>query len=355
MSGVDIAAQMGPDFLIKQGDADISQNFRIRLLSLTITDKRGMEADTLTLELDDSDGKIVIPRRGELLSVYIGWQGAALFNKGTFSITEISHSGAADKLKIAGYSADIGSALKEKRSESYDRLTLGDLLQRIALRNTLQTSLLADLASIYIEHVDQTDESDSQFISRLARRFGTIAAIKFGKLMLIKPGNGTTASGKPLPDLSINRQQGDGHVLTIQKDAIYSGARARWLQLDKASSGLVTVHAANPQSSDAFLPLEQRYLVLPGLFNSKEEAARAAQAKWEESWKSSAQLTFELALGRAEIIPEMRVEVSGFKDLIDQQKWVVTEVVHTLNSNSGFTSKVTLEPDNPGDVLIDYD
>ncbi|HBT13612.1 MAG TPA: hypothetical protein DEA88_10525 [Erwinia persicina] len=355
MSGTDIGAQMAPDFLIKRGDNNISENFRARLLSLQVTDKRGMEADTLTIELDDSDGKIIIPQRGELLSVYIGWQGAALFKKGSFSIAEITHKGAADQLMLTGFSADIGSVLKEKRSESYDRLTLGELVQRIAQRNKLEASLLDTLAAIYIEHVDQTDESDMQFISRQAKRYGTIPAIKFGKLMLIKPGNGTTASGEPLPDLNIRRQEGDSHQLVIQKDALYTGASARWLQLDKASSGLVTVEAGDNHASEAFLPLEKHYLRLPGVFSRKEEAQYAAQAKWEEIWKSSARLTFKLALGRADIIPEMRVEVSGFKQLINEQKWVVTEVTHTINAATGFRTAVTLEIDNRSGVVFRYD
>ncbi|SUI38517.1 late control protein D [Salmonella enterica subsp. enterica serovar Typhi] len=44
-----------------------------RLMSLTLTDNRGFEADQLDLELDDADGKIVLPRRG--LSLRWRWAG----------------------------------------------------------------------------------------------------------------------------------------------------------------------------------------------------------------------------------------------------------------------------------------
>lgn len=58
MSWIDMGAQMGPDYMILLNDEDITGNFRSRLISLLIDDKRGMEADVLTLELDDSEWHI---------------------------------------------------------------------------------------------------------------------------------------------------------------------------------------------------------------------------------------------------------------------------------------------------------
>ena len=47
-----------------------------RLMSLSLTDNRGFEADQLTITLDDADGQLQLPPRGARLTVLIGWKGA---------------------------------------------------------------------------------------------------------------------------------------------------------------------------------------------------------------------------------------------------------------------------------------
>ncbi|QLN13945.1 phage late control D family protein [Escherichia coli] len=54
-----------------------------RLMSLSLTDNRGFEADQLTITLDDADGQLQLPPRGARLTVLIGWKGEPLTEKGT--------------------------------------------------------------------------------------------------------------------------------------------------------------------------------------------------------------------------------------------------------------------------------
>lgn len=343
MKAVNIGSQMGPDYQIKLDDIDITSNFRSRLLDMTITDKRGMELDTFTMELDDSDGKIILPQRGSILQISIGWQGTDLFDKGKFIIQTVTHTGSPDKLTLGGISADLNDALKESRSESYDRMTLGEIVQRIAERNKLGASLLNTLAAIHVEHIDQTNENDLQFLARLAVPYGAVATIKNGKVLLLIPGKGTTAKGDPLPEAIIYRGEGDLHTFSYSGDAKNIGVKARWLRLDKASSGWVKVRAELDPSDTIFETAGSRYLELQTSFTTEEEAVNAATAEWKKIQRISATLSFGLAMGRPELTPEMLIEVSGFKQLIDKHKWIVSSVAHTINSGGGFTSKVELE------------
>lgn len=338
MKAVNIGAQMGPDYRIELGEKEITDSFRSRLISLEISDKRGLEVDTFKLVLDDSDGNIMIPERGQVLNISIGWQGETLFQKGTFTIGGVNHSGSPDTLTLTGFSTDLSNVVKQNRSESYDGVTLGDIVRRIARRNGLQPSLSKELAAITVDHFDQTNESDLQFISRLAKRYGAIASIKSGMLLLLKPGNGTTASGKPLPRATIRRREGDRHDFAYIGDANYIGAKARWLRLDKAGMGCVMLEAENLPETQG-----KRYLVLPDPYKSEEEAKQALLSEWEKIQRSSATLTFMLAMGRPELIPEMRVDVEGFKSLIDNAQWFITNVDHAMSADGGFTSKVTLQ------------
>ncbi|WP_394564459.1 hypothetical protein [Pantoea sp. SGAir0180] len=42
------------------------------------------------------------------------------------------------------------------------------------------------------------------------------------------------------------------------------------------------------------------------------------------------------------MIPETPVKAQGFKSVIDNQKWLITNIVHTLDK-SGFTTQLNLE------------
>lgn len=343
MDAINIGAQMGPDYQIKLDDIDITSNFRSRLMGMTITDKRGMELDTFTMELDDSDGKIILPQRGSILQISIGWQGMALFDKGKFIIQTVTHTGSPDKLALSGFSADLSDVLKESRSESYDRMTLGEIVKRIAERNKLGASLPNNLATPHIEHLDQTNENDLQFLARLAVSYGAVATIKNGKVLLLIPGKGTTAKGDPLPEATIRRRDGDAHSFSYTGDMNNIGVKARWLRLDKANSGRVLVRAELDPPGTIFETAGSRYLELGTLFTTEEEAVNAATAEWKKNQRMSATLSFGLAMGRPELTPEMLIEVSGFKELIDKHKWIISSVAHTINSGGGFTSKVELE------------
>ena len=55
-----------------------------------------------------------------------------------------------------------------------------------------------------------------------------------------------------------------------------------------------------------------------------------------------ATFSLALALGRAELHPELPAEVRGWKSAIDSADWIIVRVSHTL-SNSGLTTNLDLE------------
>ncbi len=116
-----------PAFSITIEGKDVTTVLDARLLSLTLTDNRGFEADLLDLELDDADGQIVLPRRGAVIQLALGWKGQLLFPKGAFTVDEIEHSGAPDRLTIRARSADFRETLNTRREKSWHQTTVGRL------------------------------------------------------------------------------------------------------------------------------------------------------------------------------------------------------------------------------------
>ena len=60
-----------PLFSIKIG-GKVLKELADRVISISLTDNRGFEADQLTLELDDSAGDVALPGRGVELSLWLG-------------------------------------------------------------------------------------------------------------------------------------------------------------------------------------------------------------------------------------------------------------------------------------------
>jgi hypothetical protein len=367
---IDAGASMAPAFMLTLNSQDITRNISDRLISLSLADNRGFEADQLDIELDDTDGLVELPTRGAVLSLFLGWQGAALIGKGQFTVDEIEHRGAPDTLTIRARSADFRGTLNSRRETSYHDTTLGALLETIAGRNKLTASVAPQFAGIPVPHIDQSQESDAKFLTRLAERNGAEVSVKMGKLLFLKAGNGVTASGKPIPQMTIQRRDGDRHQFAIADRGAYTGVTVKWLHTKDPKEQKQKVklkRKPKPQHLRALQhpkaqPVKARpetkekearegeYMVgeddnvfaLTTIYSSKAQAIRAAQAKWDKLQRGVAEFSISLAMGRADLYPEMPVAVSGFKRVIDEQSWTITKVSHSL-SNSGFTTSLELE------------
>lgn len=355
-----------PAFMLKIESKDITGNISDRLISLTMTDNRGFEADQLDLELNDADGRVVLPVRGAVLTLWLGWKGSALIEKGRFTVDEVEHRGAPDTVTIRARSADFRGSLNSRREESWHDKTLGMIVEAVAKRNKLEAAVAPELARIAIPHIDQSQESDAKFLTRLADRNGGEVSVKSGKLLFLQAGKALTASGKPIPQVTITRSDGDRHQFSIADRSAYTGVTAQWLHTKEPKPKKVKVKRrtkephlralehpkAKAKKKEAKVPeaREGEYMAgeadnvfaLTTIFSTKAQAMRAAQAKWDKLQRGVAEFSITLALGRADLYPETPVAVSGFKSIIDDQAWIITKVTHALNSN-GYTTSLELE------------
>lgn len=320
-----------PIFTLIVGGIDISAKVQDRLESLTLTDNRGLEADELELVLDDGDGKLTIPKRGAKIQLSLGWADKGLVNKGSFTVDEVEHSGTPDKLTIKARSADFNDNIHAKKATSYHAKTLGEIVATIAKAHKLTPKVNKDLASINIAHVDQTDESDLNLLSRLAKDYDAIVTVKSGYLMLFKAGQATTVSGKAIPTITLPRQDGDQHRYSIvERDTNYTGVKTYWA--DKKGS----------KRQEVIVGSSDKLKVIRKTYKSETEAKHAAQAELNRSKRSVATFSYTLALGRPDITPETPIKLNGFKSEINSHKWLVIRATHSLSS-SGLTTGLELE------------
>ncbi len=321
-----------------------------RLVSLTLTDNRGFEADMLELVIDDADQKVALPKRGAQIDIALGWKGESLVNKGRFTVDEISHTGPPDQLIVTARSADFRDTFNVKREYSWHDITIGKLVASIASRYNLKAGVSEDLGKIEIDHADQTSESDISFLTRIAEKLGAITTIKNGMLLFMHPGRAVSQSGKLLPAITITRASGDKHSFRVADRDAYTGVTAYWLDLNFGKPKKTTVKRAKKAKEPASSCKDGGYLkgvegnvfVMRETFKTEPAARRAAAARWSKLQRGAAEFTMTLARGRADLFPELPAVMQGFKPEIDQAAWIITQVTHTIGDN-GFTTALNFE------------
>lgn len=321
-----------PDFRITLEGKDLTSTIEPRLLGLTVTECRQDEADTLDLTLDDHDNHLAIPQRGAVLEVSIGWLGSPLTSKGKFTVNEVEHAGAPDTITIRARSASMTKGMGERQEKSWHKQTIGAIVAAIAGKYSLKPAVGAALGKIQIPHIDQTNESDMSFLTRLAKRYDAVMTVKNGSLLFMPIGEGRTASGQQLQVLAIARSDGDQHRYHIAERENYAGVKARYYTGNKQATKDEIVGGES----------EKNLKVLPEVYPTQAEAKAAAEAEYKRTQRSQATMDYTLALGRAEIFPELPVTVSGFKPEIDATAWLVKRVRHSIGEG-GFTSSLELE------------
>lgn len=357
---------------------DITTLISHRLMSMTIADNRGFEADEIDIQLSDHDGKLAFPRRGATLEVAIGWQGEQLIPKGKFIVDELQYSGSPDSLTLRARSADLRGSLSDKKERSFDNISFENLINQIAKENQLEGACAEAFKEKVIPHLDQTNESDINLLSRLAENYDAIATVKNGKLLFMPVGLGMTVSGKALPTIEITRQMGDNFSFSLTENDNYTAVRAYWHNMDNGKKGVVlidkntkierlakpTQHTEEGGTSTETSKTKKKVTLvqtqpvetdsnkmktLRHTYKTEAYAINAAKAAFDKMRRGIASLSINLADGNAWLMPELRVKVRGFKDQIDSSNWIISKVTHNLTT-SGFTTSLELELDINGGV-----
>ncbi|ACO79879.1 Phage late control gene D protein-like protein [Azotobacter vinelandii CA] len=320
---------------------DITAAISPRLIAISLTDNRGLEADTLDIQLSDHDGLLAIPPRGATVRLWLGWSDSGLVDKGSYTVDETEHSGAPDVLSIRARSADLREGLKTKRERSWDQKALGDVIKAIATSNGLTAVIAPGLAQIPLAHLDQANESDANLLARLGEQHDAIATVKAGRLLFMSAGKSATASGLPLPHITLTRADGDQHrFLQADRDS-YSGVRAYYYDVNSA------------EKKEAIAGEKDNLKDLRHVYTDQTSALNAARGEWSRLQRGTATLSYTLARGRPDLIPELTYSLSGIKDEIAAITWLGSHVAHSVTADA-YTTSLELESKLPdGDEVLD--
>lgn len=322
---------MIPAYQILADRLDITAKIRRNLISLRLSDKAGMEADQVEIQIIDAAGAIALPRKGVTLSLALGWDGGILTDKGTFIVDEVGEDGPPDIISIVARSADFRASLKESREASYSATTVGTILATIATRNGLIPAIHPELAAHAIDHLDQTNESDANLVTRLGTDHGAVATIKAGRLVFVPAGTGLTAAGILLPAATITRQSGDGHSFrATDRDGTDTGVKAKWHDYATGRTALALAGTDDGPTK-----------TLKRTYPNQAEAQAAADAAWNKRKRSGHEFSTSLALGRPDIIACQPLHLTGWRREITSLAWITGDITHNLGADGGYTTDIT--------------
>ncbi|MGE1154964.1 phage late control D family protein [Pseudomonas kitaguniensis] len=248
--------------------------FNQRLLEWVHTDTTGLASDQLKLTLD-IEGLEGLPDLGGKVGLRVGYLESGLVDKGLFKITQRTASLFPMRLVLVATAAPFDmEGFKQRRTASHGPITLGALFRQLTTRYGFSPRVEPELDGKLIAHIDQTNESDMAFLTRLAKQFDAVAKPVDALYVLGRKGRITSLSGKVLPDvqLSVTRDNRPGDrafisaLFTKTSRALYNGAQTSWWDAAAGIQRLVEV------GFEPFKVVTQRY-------QNEDEARSAAQGE----------------------------------------------------------------------------
>ena len=330
-----------PVLKLSADDKPLDDQVMARLMALSVTDNKNKDADELSITLDDHDGALELPKRGVKLQCWLGYTDAGVHDMGTYIVDSSEWSGTPDTISIKAKSADFKSSLKSGRSQSYHDATLGRIASEVAQRQSLELAIKPELATINVGHVDQTDESDINLLTRLCHQYGAVVNIKHGKLLIFTANSNETISGDKLTLTEITRQTGDSYRYSVEdRQSDYTGVSAGYQDTGKATKQSAT--AGNVEKRGGGDDPNTKTKRLKGTYKSKDAAAAAAHAEMKRIEDEQAKFSLNTAYAYPAITTESPIKLTGFKQAIDELKWTVDKATHSYSKSSGLTSQLDL-------------
>ena len=323
---------MRPRFRIEASGTDITDKIKDRLIKLRVNDDAGQKSDTLDIALDDRDYVLDVPSAKSKIKVWLGYEENQLTELGEYIIDEVELTENPAGMKIRAKAADSSATFKATKTRSWHQQTIGQIVSTIASEHGLMPSVHPDFASRIITHIDQENESDAHFLTRLARIYGATAKPASGFLLFLPEGAGLNASGQALTAVVVTKDEVLNMKATIKDRGNYSGVVTRYR--DKVTNqeievtvtdGWQTIFGAGPVFRDK------------KIYTSQDMADQAGRAMLKQL--QSGTVTIDITVrGRADIFAERPIVLRHLRAPL-AGAWVTKTVTHEYGP-AGYTTKI---------------
>jgi len=230
---------MYPNFKIIANGDDVTTVLKQNNTSISFKDEANEKADELTIKITDG---FIRPKYEDELELYLGY-GDDLTFCGIFKVqssTWDKHQG----ITINATSVDFSNVLKQKRDITYEKLSIKDICSQIADRSGLE--LKSDFDDVFMTSIAQHDESDLNFLNRIARDLNAIFNIKNNTLYFMKKVKDDKKSDE-LPKYTISADECSSLSAKHSNKTLYKSCKATWHDTKTNTTKNIIVGDGMPQ------------------------------------------------------------------------------------------------------------
>ncbi|WP_110970256.1 phage late control D family protein [Pseudomonas huaxiensis] len=320
-------------FVLSYQHRNITHDISQHLLSLTYSDYLTGQADSLDVELEDTEGKwsdAWYPGHGDLLTLSMGWQGKPLRTLGNFEIDEVELNAPPSTVNIRALGAGIQSALRTTEHRAYENTTLDAVAKQIAARQGME--LVGRIEPIKLDRLTQQD-SDLTFLRNLAGEYDYAFKVT-GKRMVFHSIS-DLAKGKPvatlaLTDLASVRLR-DQITVVPQKVVVKhkEPAQKKLISYDIVNGETVAVPSSSSKATTSADTKKQRKRAASeeiAKAKAKADLAKANRERTTGGWT---------AMGRPELVSGNVVTLRAAGKLGGD--YLITAAHHRITRSGGYT------------------
>jgi phage protein D len=317
---------------------DASERFHPILIDLRVHLAAESVSDTAEIELDDTNGRIALPRAGAFVAIALGWRDSGIspvFEGTVDDIKSRGARGAGRTLNITAKSADTRGKGKHGQERHWDKKKLSEVMQDAGKEAGFSVQVDDALGSIEREWWGMSAESFYHFGHRIAREVGGVFKIYGKRALLVKRNAGLSASGLGLS--SVLARAG-GNLInwdispTVARPR-YQSVIARWYDMRAAK-------------------WKQEKVEIGGIGGTADNITRFTEADKDEAKHSgnNAKEASDRNKGEGSVViegdpgatPEGLCIVVGARPGIDGAYRIDT-VDHELSRDNGFTTTLSLK------------
>jgi phage protein D len=303
-----------------------------RALALEVVDEEGRLSDTMTVVVDDRDGEVAMPARGQQLSVSMGYRETGVVFMGTYIVDEVTLAGWPQQMEVTAHAVDMQGTMKQGRTQDYQHKSVNQIVQEVASRNGLTAGVSGSAGAFQYEHLAQTEESDMHFITRLAQKHGAIGKVANGMLLFSKKGEPLSVGGRSMsgavarvPDNVLE------YRATFQGRSDYQGSVGGWW--DKEAAERIEQMTSGQGGGQAVG--QAIFKLLPMYADGEQEAQEASQSRSDVNAIDTSELHITI-IGDPGASAGAPLQVSGIRSDVDGT-WMMTKVTHHIDSEGYVT------------------
>lgn len=335
-----------PIFQVIKDGKDITSQLQDRLVEVEIEQTEFSEIGHVQFVFDDRDWALQLPQAKDKISFLMGYKETGLVGFGEFEIDEIHLFGPPRSIKIVGHGLPLNSDLKVPKTNSSTNTTVGEVINKIASDAGVKANIDNSIASVKLPSFNQNNQSGFHIIDLLSRTYGGVAVYGNGMITIVKRGASSTVSGQSTNTFDLNPEEFGEWDIFINERVAFSGVQAAWYDKDNVTRKFEQSTSSGAVSGNFPLSLDfsgaqnpSRFLTLPGLFQTQEQARTAAQAKMSILSQLKSQATITLAKGEPAISVHNHITISGMRDGIDGE-YIVQNVKHSYKKSTGIVTTI---------------